>query len=204
MTLIILKIAKQLFFRLSISLSLSEASSWLDSGYASGQKHVSWKWCSVPFIASYQVARDFRMSIAGDVNFDHLTKAASARLLHFKTTLPSTPIVVNILWIGTWRPFSLNFQLIYLLHQFWLMDFYFISWVIICYYIILMLRFPPYLDSGSSFQLVPISFFFKLIRLTNLFSHLTVQMKIACFFVPLFPSRTTLFLIGRRSLLVMC
>lgn len=43
MTLIILKIAKQLFFRLSISLSLSEASSWLDSGYASGQKHVSWK-----------------------------------------------------------------------------------------------------------------------------------------------------------------
>lgn len=52
-----------------------------------------WKRCSVPFITSYQVAHDCHRSIAGDVNFDHLIKAASARLLHYKVTLfPPPPL----------------------------------------------------------------------------------------------------------------
>lgn len=91
MTLIIMKITNKLYFRLSISLSLSEAFSWLDSGYVSGQKYGSDAlFLSLHLTKWHMIAIG---PIAGDVNFDHLIKAASARLLHYKVTLfPPPPL----------------------------------------------------------------------------------------------------------------
>lgn len=86
-----MKITNKLYLRLSISLGLSEAFSWLDSGYVLGQKYHR----SDALFLSLHLTKWHMISIgpiAGDVNFDHLIKAASARL-HYKVTLfPPPPL----------------------------------------------------------------------------------------------------------------
>lgn len=67
----------QLFYRLSISLSLSNASSWFNPDYAS-LAGISLKWCWILLVVTYSVGHDSDLSYYYDVNLNHFSKVASA------------------------------------------------------------------------------------------------------------------------------
>ena len=90
MILILWVFRDQLFCRMSLRFCLSDVSSWLGLGYAFWQEY-------------HRINAVFPMSIcitSDGVNFDHIAKMVSAKLLHFKVTV--LPFVINkYLWGDT-------------------------------------------------------------------------------------------------------